>query len=176
MCVCVCVRARVFARVKAPSVLNSIVLYCCIGKEARTLVISHLCTSRIGRQRPKFAPEMAITRGGRASCNLSRVVFAAVVLIVTVGYTNAEPTSHDYVIVERWTADPENVGWQRASSASGNEMVHLLFAVRQRNVDRIDDLLASVADPRSPTYGQFYDMSQIRATFFDEVRTFSRPN
>lgn len=60
-------------------------------------------------------------------------------------------------------------GWLRIGRADPTTGMELTIGVRQRNWDRLDELLLDVSHPASPNYGRHYDDARIVATFCDAV-------
>ncbi len=67
-----------------------------------------------------------------------------------------------------WSTMPGR--WRLSGRADPDALVKLTFAVRQKNLHRLDELLHDVAHPASPRYGHHYDARRMRATFMDDVR------
>lgn len=60
----------------------------------------------------------------------------------------------------------ENIHWKLHGSTKGHEQHEVTFAVRQKNVDSLEDILYDVSDPASPNYGKHWkreDLAQYTA-------------
>ncbi|NWR59886.1 TPP1 peptidase, partial [Bucorvus abyssinicus] len=53
-------------------------------------------------------------------------------------------------------------GWAHASRVSPGHEVQLTFALRQRNTGHLAQLVDAISDPRSPRYGKFLSLEQVR--------------
>jgi len=65
-------------------------------------------------------------------------------------------------------------GFGLLGDASPSDSVQLVFALKQSNVDKLEELLYKVSTPDSPSYGQHLSLSQVRdlvAPSEDTVRT-----
>lgn len=51
--------------------------------------------------------------------------------------------------------------WQRVGRANPNDRLELTIAVRQSNVDLLEEKLLSVSDPRSPAYGRHLSREEV---------------
>lgn len=58
--------------------------------------------------------------------------------------------------------------WKFIHRSHPNNAISLVFAVKQRNVDMLDDLLMQVSDPTSPRYGQHLSFEQVGEIFRDD--------
>ena len=56
-------------------------------------------------------------------------------------------------------------GWSVAGTPSDSESITLSIALKQQNIDQLEDLLRSVSDPSSSKYGQYYTADQVNALF-----------
>lgn len=51
--------------------------------------------------------------------------------------------------------------WQWQSRAAGHDLIELTFAVKQTNLDKLEQVLFDVSDPTSPKYGQHLSRDQV---------------
>jgi len=58
-----------------------------------------------------------------------------------------------------WKGAPS--GWTAVAPASPQQKLALTFAVKQRNVKLLEEVLLQVSDPSSPRYGQHLSMEQV---------------
>ncbi|KAL1296490.1 hypothetical protein AAFC00_000003 [Neodothiora populina] len=71
-------------------------------------------------------------------------------------------------------------GWSVSSTPAASQPITLKLVLKQQNVDQLESLLASVSDPLSPKYGQYYTADQVNAIFapssssVDTVKQWSR--
>ena len=63
-------------------------------------------------------------------------------------------TDHE---VEQWKSE----GWTLTQRVSSNERVHLTFAVKQKNIAKLEKIFWSVSDPKSNTYGRYLDFETV---------------
>jgi tripeptidyl-peptidase-1 len=54
-------------------------------------------------------------------------------------------------------------GWRSIEKLNTNEELHLIIALKQRNVDRLMDIFNAVSDPNSKDYGKFLTMDEIHS-------------
>ena len=52
-------------------------------------------------------------------------------------------------------------GWLKIDRVEPKKILKLTFALKQRNVDKLEELLLQVSDPDSPYYGKHIDVDQI---------------
>jgi len=52
-------------------------------------------------------------------------------------------------------------GWVKLHRVEPESSVHLTFALKQENVDDLEELLLKVSDPDSPSYGKYLSVDQI---------------
>ncbi|XP_041257124.1 tripeptidyl-peptidase 1-like [Onychostruthus taczanowskii] len=53
-------------------------------------------------------------------------------------------------------------GWAHAGRVGAGHPVQLTFALRQRGTAQLPRLVQAVSDPRSPRYGQYLSLEQVR--------------
>ncbi|XP_040282697.1 tripeptidyl-peptidase 1 [Bufo bufo] len=54
-------------------------------------------------------------------------------------------------------------GWLPVGRLSSNDSIVLTFALKQQNVDKLEDLVRRVSDPDSPHYGQFLSLETLQS-------------
>ncbi|XP_075704152.1 tripeptidyl-peptidase 1 [Rhinoderma darwinii] len=62
-------------------------------------------------------------------------------------------------------------GWSPAERLPNNDSVILTFALKQQNVEKLEELVGRVSDPDSPHYGRFLSLEQLRALVQPSVET-----
>ncbi|XP_028908370.1 tripeptidyl-peptidase 1 [Ornithorhynchus anatinus] len=81
--------------------------------------------------------------------------------------------SSSFYGVSSWTPEPDQSlqvppGWTPVGRLGPEEPVVLTFALKQRNLDRLEELVLAVSNPTSPRYGKYLTL--------DEVATLVRPS
>lgn len=69
---------------------------------------------------------------------------------------------------ERYTLEqdallPHASAWARVGRANGSSRISLTIAVRQSNLDALEELVLRVSDPESPAYGKHLTLEQVNA-------------
>ena len=75
----------------------------------------------------------------------------------------AEPTLSPYVVHEKRSSIPS--GWSLAHRHDASSTVPLRFALKQKNIENLGDLLLEVSHPSSPSYGKHWTASDIAREF-----------
>lgn len=52
-------------------------------------------------------------------------------------------------------------GWQLVEPARPTDQVHLIFALKQQNLDQLDRTFWEVSNPKSPRYGKYLSMEAV---------------
>ena len=82
-------------------------------------------------------------------------------LLLTIIYASA--TKIQYISLERdqsldyWEVD----GWKIKERVEPNKILELTFAIKQMNVDRLEEILLDVSDPESSKYGKYLSVSEL---------------
>ena len=53
------------------------------------------------------------------------------------------------------------LGWKRDGEPAKSHPIRLQFALKQRNMDLVEETLLRVSDPREPTYGEWMSLEQL---------------
>lgn len=69
----------------------------------------------------------------------------------------------NHVIHEKRNVIPP--GWTRGSRLDKRTVLPIRIALKQRNLDNLQDYLMQVSDPASSSYGQHWSLEQVRDTF-----------
>ncbi|KAG6902424.1 hypothetical protein C0995_000350 [Termitomyces sp. Mi166 len=75
----------------------------------------------------------------------------------------APPRTSHHVVHETRAVDP--VDWRIVRRLEHDKVLPMRFGLRQRNLDRIEEMLMAVSHPESPTYGQHWTPSDVVKTF-----------
>ncbi|XP_040195850.1 tripeptidyl-peptidase 1 [Rana temporaria] len=95
-----------------------------------------------------------------------------ILLLVVLGVDLAVGEGWVYLEPEQSLRAPD--GWTQTDRLSGDESVILTFALKQQNVEKLQDLVGRVSDPDSPQYGHFLSLEDLRALLqpsLDTLRT-----
>lgn len=88
----------------------------------------------------------------------------AVAGVLTVSFALDQDTQSQkaerYVLFQRTYAPG---GWELGERAEGSEDVRFIVAMRQSNLNVLDDLFNAVSDPRSPQYQQYMSIEEINS-------------
>mmetsp|Transcript_45260 Transcript_45260/g.113937 ORF Transcript_45260/g.113937 Transcript_45260/m.113937 type:complete len:746 (-) Transcript_45260:31-2268(-) len=85
-------------------------------------------------------------------------------LLLVAACSASSQASHSVLFGEQIAPTHKLYGWsplRTASSISRTSPVHAVFALRQRNVDLLEETFRAVSDPRSPRYGQHLSFSEL---------------
>lgn len=88
---------------------------------------------------------------------LATVVLAA----MAIGAPSVRTTNH--VLHEKRDILPR--GWSKTGKLDSRSTVPFKIGLAQSNLDKFDDLLMEVSDPKSPKYGQHWNAKQVAETF-----------
>jgi hypothetical protein len=81
-------------------------------------------------------------------------------------------TSLGRVIISARTTAP--TGWKLRGPASATASVTFLLALKQRNVNVLDETSTAVSNPKSPLYRSFWSRAQIQDLVSPPVETIER--
>ncbi|TFK41781.1 peptidase S8/S53 domain-containing protein [Crucibulum laeve] len=77
-------------------------------------------------------------------------------------FLEARPSS-PYIQHEKRSHIPP--GWSHLRKPDASTVIPLRFALKQSNIDKLDQMLQDVSHPESANYGQYWSPAQIRQTF-----------
>jgi len=97
----------------------------------------------------------------------SLVLFVTAAVSAAVGPANNSEDEQGH-FARAFLQEAEQLGWQSQGSFLAGAHIELTFAVRQRNLDQLEQIFHEVSDPDSPRYGQHLT--------FDEVNTLTAPS
>ncbi|KAJ7902510.1 subtilisin-like protein [Mycena olivaceomarginata] len=60
---------------------------------------------------------------------------------------------------------PPPAGWSLHRRADPDALIPLKFSLAQSNLDKLENFLLDIADPRSPNYGQHWSPARVKETF-----------
>ncbi|XP_041121530.1 tripeptidyl-peptidase 1-like [Polyodon spathula] len=80
-------------------------------------------------------------------------------LLPTLLFLLSCPVRCIYLESDQNTSIPE--GWSNAGRVAASDQVQLTFALKQRNVRELRELLGRVSDPDSPQYGKYLSLEQL---------------
>uniref|UniRef100_A0A0W0G632 tripeptidyl-peptidase II n=1 Tax=Moniliophthora roreri TaxID=221103 RepID=A0A0W0G632_MONRR len=75
----------------------------------------------------------------------------------------APSLNHNHLVHERRTIEP--LHWLQTRRADPDQAHVLRIGLKQQHLDKLDDVLLSIADPRSTSYGQHWSLQKVRETF-----------
>lgn len=55
------------------------------------------------------------------------------------------------------------LGWEHRHRAQGSDLIELTVAIKQQNVDKLEQLLLEVSHPSNPKYGQYSTLQEVNA-------------
>ncbi|KAJ7505953.1 subtilisin-like protein [Mycena galericulata] len=87
-------------------------------------------------------------------------MLAFLTTLVALATVSAAPSSIR-VLHEKRAVEPDVSGWSLARRLEPSNLIPLRVGLRERNLDRLEDLLLSVSHPDSPTYGEHWSPAQI---------------
>lgn len=91
-------------------------------------------------------------------------------LVVLVGIALAGPARRsNHVLHETRALEP--VEWVKSRRLEADFILPMRFGLAQSNLDKIEEMLASVSHPRSPKYGQHFSSAEIIETFAPNQHT-----
>jgi len=91
-------------------------------------------------------------------------------LVVLVGIALAGPARRsNHVLHEKRALEP--VEWVKSRRLEADFILPMRFGLAQSNLDKIEEMLASVSHPRSLTYGQHFSSAEIIDTFAPTQQT-----
>ncbi|KAI0833489.1 subtilisin-like protein [Trametes gibbosa] len=93
----------------------------------------------------------------------SRLLLVIVAIIVAAIAGIPSPSLARHVLHERLHTLPPR--WSLHRRADPDTTLPLSIALKQSNIDQLDDYLLDVADPHSPNYGQWWTPSRVVQTF-----------
>ena len=73
----------------------------------------------------------------------------------------AEPSLLRVESDARYVSNKLPSGWKMGQRSPNNQMIELVFAIKQQNVDVLERVLATVSDPRSADYGHHWSNEKI---------------
>ncbi|KAF8964250.1 subtilisin-like protein [Flammula alnicola] len=88
--------------------------------------------------------------------------FFFLAVLVGVAYAVPSPRS-SHVLHEKRAMEP--VEWTKSRVLDADLVLAMRFGLAQQNIHKLEELLASVSHPRSPTYGQHFTAAEIVDTF-----------
>lgn len=91
------------------------------------------------------------------------MLFTVILAVVSACLTVASPPISHSVVHEARSALPE--GWSVHGIPSPHARLPLRLGLAQRNLDRLDEFLMDVADPKSPNFGKHWSPTQVAAAF-----------
>merc|ERR1712232_1209565 len=62
-----------------------------------------------------------------------------------------------------------SLGWSRPQRSSPETFHELLFTLRQRNMDRLEEMLLDRSNPESPRYGRWLSRDEVKALTVDKA-------
>ncbi|XP_063806854.1 tripeptidyl-peptidase 1 [Pseudophryne corroboree] len=83
-----------------------------------------------------------------------------ILLPLTLGVLLTVPTQGVYLEPDQSLRIPD--GWTRTARLAGSDPVILTFALKQQNVDKLQELVGRVSDPESSHYGHFLSLDELR--------------
>lgn len=94
---------------------------------------------------------------------------ALLTLALGAAFTAAAPPANDHVIHEKRDFIP--AGWKRSSKLADHQLLPIKIALKQANLDRLEEYLMDVSDPNSSNYGNHWSHKQIAETFAPSTET-----